>query len=717
MQEAPAQFCEIDLLRLLGVARRSLEEAITRFGLDKKVCFPGTDYHLPLINSFLKIEVESLSDLRLVLDRIGQQKPAVYQKVFLNEWILFLLFQEVFASLAALDKRHPLGGCGFLPDSILRDLSLRIIDGRISGVAIILGMEKNNILAFNLLRDFHSKKIICLLAGGINGDTLAGELENYGLKLGIKNNILALGSDYLSSVYAFNFLIRIPLIYGNSQAGEVNRIKDYLHKHIPAFTLILGERKELSLGAALGGLAFGIPVISDSESPVLDKIDSEFPGSQIITGDYQDIPAKCIQACGIKIKDLGLGIPIAYSDLFEGERIRKGSGFEFGGKPGLSCELLSCKDKEDIEDGKVELIGPDIDQGMLKTDFLHLALIVEVSGRKMQKDLEPVLERQLHRFINYASGVMHEGQRDMNSIKISYNSFLKGFRLRHIGLIIYYMLHKEYGEIIEKAQVKIYTRREDIKKLLVSARKVFSLRDKRLKGMVDERVDTYYSCLICQSFVPNHICIITPQRPGMCGAYSWLDAKISSEIIPNGWSNPILKGNCLNRLSGQWDNIDRFMETKTNKAVKKVSLYSLMDYPQSSSSLFECIVAVIPEANGVMIVDRNHTGMTPLGMDFSSLSDVTKGIPAACGFMGISKGYILSNKFILAEGGLKRLVWMPKTLKQSLGRNLIRLSRNIGEPGLPKQIADEEVATTSDALLSFLKRVRHPALSMNPIVV
>ena len=347
---------------------------------------------------------------------------------------------------------------------------------------------------------------------------------------------------------------------------------------------------------------------------------------------------------------------------------------------------------------------------------MPLAIIIEVFGRKMQKDFEPILERQIHRFVNYAMGIMHMGQRDMNWLRISNDAFNKGFRLKHIGVILHAMLHQEYSAIVDKVQIRLFTTKEDVEKLLSSVKNTFDERDERLMGMTDESVDTFYSCLLCQSFAPNHVCIITPERLGLCGAYSWLDGKASYEIMPTGPNQPILKGKVLDQSLGQWENINSFVREKSNRAIDKVSMYSMMDAPQSSCGCFECIIAIIPEANGVMIVHRDYSGITPCGMTFTTLAGSVGGGVQTPGFLGVAKLYILSKKFILAEGGLKRLVWMPKELKELLGDRLKKRAEEIGEPDLIDKIADETVATTSDELLLYLQKVRHPALIMDVLV-
>ena len=374
------------------------------------------------------------------------------------------------------------------------------------------------------------------------------------------------------------------------------------------------------------------------------------------------------------------------------------------------------KDQAAIDDGKVELVGPDVDQLPAGSKSLPLAIAVDVFGRKMQKDFEPILERQIHRFVNYAMGLMHMGQRDMVWIRISKDAFAKGFRLKHLGVILHAMLHQEYSAIVDKVQVRLYTNQADVDKLLAVSQKVFNQRDERLKGMTDESVDTFYSCLLCQSFAPNHVCVVTPERLGLCGAYSWLDAKASFEIIPTGPNQPITKGNILDARLGQWDNINEFVRQKSNKTIDAVNMYSLMNGPQSSCGCFECIVAIVPEANGVMVVHRDYSGLTPSGMSFTTLAGSVGGGVQTPGFLGVGKLYILSKKFISAEGGLKRVVWMPKELKEILGDKLKKRAEELGMPDLLDKIADESVATSSEELLVYLEKVAHPALTMEPII-
>jgi acetyl-CoA synthase len=373
------------------------------------------------------------------------------------------------------------------------------------------------------------------------------------------------------------------------------------------------------------------------------------------------------------------------------------------------------KKMDEIEDGKVTVAGPEVDR-MEEGSSHPLGILVEVSGRKMSSEFEPVLERQIHKFLNYAMGIFHMGQRDMIWVRISKDAGKAGFKIRHFGDILIAKLHDEYGAIVDKVQVTIYTNEADVKAILPEIRKVYDARDSRIAGMTDESVDTFYSCTLCQSFAPDHVCVVSPERLGLCGAYSWLDAKAAHEITPTGGNQPIKKERVLDQTKGIWEGINRFVADNSHQHTTVMAAYSIMESPMTSCGCFECIVAIVPEANGVMIVNREYTGETPAGMKFTALAGTVGGGVQTPGFLGVGRLYIVSRKFISADGGLKRVVWMPKELKEALGDRLKARAKEIGEPGLLEKIADETVTTDALALVEYLTKAGHPALTMEQMI-
>ncbi len=138
--------------------------------------------------------------------------------------------------------------------------------------------------------------------------------------------------------------------------------------------------------------------------------------------------------------------------------------------------------------------------------------------------------------------------------------------------------------------------------------------------------------------------------------------------------------------------------------------------PMTTCGCCECIAAMLPTCNGVMTVVRDYSGETPCGMKFTTLAGVMGGGAQSPGFVGHSKYNITQKKFIKGDGGLLRMVWMPKMLKEEIKERLIKRGEELGVPDLYDKIADETVGTTEEEVLAFLEKVGHPALSMEPIV-
>ncbi len=308
------------------------------------------------------------------------------------------------------------------------------------------------------------------------------------------------------------------------------------------------------------------------------------------------------------------------------------------------------------------------------------------------------------------------GQRDIIWMRISKDAQKAGFKIKNFGDIIRAKLFGDYGSILDKVQITIYTEEDKVKELMEEAKKIYRFRDERVSGMTDEDVDTFYSCVLCQSFAPTHVCVISPERLGLCGAYNWLDGKAAYEINPAGGNQPVEKGEVIDPVMGQWKGINEYVYEKSSQNLDKFNAYTMMVDPMTSCGCFECIVAILPMTNGVMAVNREYSGMTPCGMKFSTLAGTVGGGAQTPGFIGVGKKFLSSRKFISADGGLKRLVWLPKDLKETIRSDLEKIAEEIGEPDLVDKIADETVGVTEEEVLEFLQKVDHPVLKMDPML-
>jgi acetyl-CoA synthase len=704
-----------------------LARAIKEKGEDCRVEFPNTGYYIPIIYSMTGRSVEKLSDFQEVMQEINDLLPPPVDQ---DLWVPYL-GQALDAGMATLFSEEIIEACKYLigpnpvndiwlgaaDDVILRERGIQFVDGTAPGFAAVVGAAPNVETAVMIARKLQERCLYVFMSAHNNGTTFAEQLVEGGVQLGWETRLVPFGRDITSAIYSLGFASRAALSFGGVQPGDFRRNLLYNKNRIFAFVLALGKVTDEWYATAAGAINYGFPTIADSDIPEIlptgvctyEHVVSQIPHDQIVE--------KAIEVRGLKIKITEIPIPVSVSPAFEGERIRKEDmQCEFGGQRTPAFEWVRMRDISDVEDGAVEVVGPESDS-VEDGGKLPLGIIVEIAGRKMQEDFEPVLERQIHTFLNEAQGIWHMGQRDINWMRISKEAAKAGFKLEHVGKLLHAKYHDEYSSIVDKVQVKIYTDEKQVVALREQAQAVYAERDARLAGMQDEDVETFYSCLLCQSFAPNHVCVVSPERPGLCGAYSWLDCRAAYEITPSGPNQPVSKGNCIEPTIGQWDRVNAFVLKSSGGNVERMSQYSMIVDPMTSCGCFECIAAVLPSTGGIMIVNREFTDMTPCGMKFSTLAGTVGGGQQTPGFIGHSKHYINSKKFIAAEGGIQRIVWMPKMLKDEIRDTFVKRATDLGLGGedFLAKIADETTATSEEEVLEFITKHEHPVMALEPM--
>ena len=720
-------------------AEELLDKALGEKGEACEVGFPETAFCFPMAHALLGEDVKNIGDVKRVLDytrTLLSEEPSEhvwlpYLSRTLDAGIATLLAQETLMGLRYLYGTEPVEGWhGFISDTILRTLGIQLVDGRLPGFAAVIGAAPDNETAVHVIREIQKRNILIFLVGNVNGRTVrdqlieegvlprdASEVEGGDLKREWWGRYLVpLGPETHHIIYALNWAIRGALTFGGHRKGQWKECLDYTRARIFAFGLGLGLIDDLKYASGAGAINMGFPVICDTEIPEIRPTGVCTYEELVRELDHKKLVPTAVQVRGVKVKVTEIDIPVPVAAAFEGETVRKAEmQVEFGGKRTTAFEYVRMRDLDAVEDGKVELIGPDCDSAE-EGGAMPLGVFIEVAGRKMQEDFEPILERQVHELVNHAHGIFHMGQRNLAWVRISKEAFKAGFRLRHIGTLLRAKYLEKFPALVDKVQVTIMTDENVMRGILDKAHPVWEARDERVAGMTDESVDTFYSCTLCQSYAPNHICIISPERLGLCGAYNWLDGKASYQINPTGPNQPVLKGEVIDAVKGQWKNVNEFVYQKSNKSVERFNAYSLMEDPMTSCGCFECIMAILPEVNGVMIVNREYAGMTPCGMAFSTLAGSVGGGHQTPGFLGIGRLYITSRKFISAEGGLPRIVWLPKELKDDITERFNARAEELRMPDLIGKVADETVATTMEELMPWLGEKQHPALTMPSLI-
>ena len=693
-----------------GLTEGAVNDAIAKYGADQEIAFPDTAYFFPTIYAATGVKVKTLGDLTAcvgVLKSLITDQEDLGQA--LNAGLATAVGAEILEGLKYVNGAEPYAndsGIGFVPDPIIRSLGVPLVTGDIPGVAVVLGKAAAAEDVAKVVKDYQSKGIMTFLVGDVIEQCAEG-----GVKMGLEMRVVPLGHDVTSVIHVVTVAIRAALIFGNVQPGDLAGLLDYTKNRVPAFVNTFGEIDAVVVSAGAGAIALGFPVVVD-----IDLGENQVPGALESVCDHAETVKKSLELRGIKIKSKELPIPVAFAAAFEGEIIRKADmKVEFWSGKNPTAELVLMKDASELEDHKIAIVGNDIDCG--EKDFA-LATYVEVAGKKMQADFESVIERKIHAWFNYMEGVMHTGQRNQIRIRVSNAAYDAGLRLKHFGEVLYHMIMDEFDAVVDKCQVTLITDKAATQKFLDEvAMPRYNARDDRLASMTDEAVDKFYTCILCQSFAPAHCCVVTPERLGLCGAVSWLDAKATNELNPNGPCQPIPKEGLIDARTGRYEAVNKIVEEATHGAVSSVTLYSILEDPMTSCGCFECICGIEPASNGFIVVNREYKGMTPAGMTFGELASCTGGGVQTPGYMGHGRHFISSKKFIYAEGGIERIVWMPKELKDDVADKLNATAKELyGIDNFTDFIADETICTEVDDLMNFLTEKNHPVLAMEPLM-
>ncbi|MBQ1311167.1 MAG: CO dehydrogenase/CO-methylating acetyl-CoA synthase complex subunit beta [Blautia sp.] len=694
-----------------GLTEQAIDGAIAQYGEEKAVSFPDTAYCLPCYYAVTGVKVTTLKELK---EALGVVKTLMTREKRLNDafmsGVATALCAEFIEALKYIDGQVPYEQplYGHLPDAVIRNLGVPLVTGDIPGVAVILGAAPTTEEAVNLVKSYQAQGILVTLVGGV-----CDQVAEAGMNTGDAVRVIPLGKDVTSVIHVVSVAIRAALIFGNVKPGDAAALMEYTFKRVPAFVNAFAPLDDVIVACGAGAIALGFPVITNETENIF-----RVPKSLIVQEDVSKFNATSLEARDIKIKITNVDIPVAFASAFEGEIIRrKEMQVEFDGSRVDCAELVQTVEASEIEDHKITVIGPEADEMELGSKN-SIAYVVKVAGKNMQPDFEPVIERKFHNYINCIEGVYHTGQRDMQRIRISINAFNAGFRIRHIGEVLYTQVKNEFDAVVDKCEVVIYTDPAECTRIRHEvAVPIFNKRDDRLANLTDESVDVYYSCILCQAFSPSHVCVVTPERLGLCGAVSWLDAKATNELDPAGPCQVITKERPIDENLGSYEDVDEAVQKFSQGALEHVTLYSIMQDPMTSCGCFECICGIEPFSNGVVIANREYAGMTPLGMTFPEMASMTGGGVQTPGFMGHGKHFIASKKFMKAEGGIERIVWMPKELKEFIAEKLNKSAQELyGIENFTDMIGDETIATDPEELVAFLTEKGHPALGLEPMM-
>ncbi|HIP16919.1 MAG TPA: CO dehydrogenase/CO-methylating acetyl-CoA synthase complex subunit beta [Methanothermococcus okinawensis] len=651
-----------------------------------KLGYPTTNYNLPIIYGLLGKKIENIEDLKNLINSLEINEEPTLENA-LDAGVKTLICAEAIEGLKYAQEKKPYRPpyIGFIPDEVLRDLGVPLVEGKIPAILVVIGKVGDNEKLKKLIEDIQKRNILALFIGDI-----VKEMESANIEFGLDKLLVPIGEGITSAIHAANLAIRAPLIYGGIEPGKTKEIIEYITDRVPAIVVALGPLDDITLAAGAGCIKAGVPVITNNQVP-------EIKGA-LESSDIDNIVENALKMKGIDVKITEYDIPVSVGPMNEGERVRGPDMYvELAGPKSYGCELVIVN--KDVKD-TVEIIGKDIDY-IEEGSRLPFAIVVEVEGEGLEEDIAGVLERRIHEFLNYIEGVMHLNQRDNLWIRINKESYNKGLRLRNIGEVIK-TLFKEHFPIIKNCNVKIITDPEMVKETIKKAQIMYQKRDERARSLSEEDVDVFYGCIMCQSFAPTHVCVITPDRTSLCGSINYFDARAAAKIDPEGPIFEIKKKQCLDEDLGIYDGVNEVVQNASGGTVEEFALHSALKKPCTSCGCFEAIVFYIPEVDGFGVINRGFKGETPYGLQFSAIAGQCSGGKQVEGFVGIAIEYMRSPKFLKGDGGWNKIVWLPEELKE-------KVLDAIPEE-LKDKIATEKDVSSVEELQNFLREKGHPLM-------
>jgi acetyl-CoA synthase len=666
--------------RLLASAGQLLDQALAQRSPRAEIVCLNTVYYLPIALATLAQPAQRLGDLRTIFEHASNTT---------DKGRAALLAAEIIEALRAADG-HFLSP---ISDVQIHSWGIQLADGRMPGIALLLGRATSPEAAWDLVEELLRHNILCLLGSG-----LQAQLRDGGHEPGGSNHVVSLGEHASSGVHGIGLAARCAMRLGGHKPGAATEILEYCQRCIPGFVLALGGLDERDYAIALGAEEFGFPLI-------------ETQGGVENAGELAE---QCIARRGLKPNTFNIQLPVSYGPAFEEEDIpEEETHIHFGGPGCDSFLLVEINPLDSVADGKIEVVGGELPNRPQHANA-ELGLVVRLAGATLKSDYETYLERQVPTYINYIQGVRCTFTRSALSVRISRAAAARGLDLQSIGKVIHARFHADF-DAVEKVQITLITDPARHAHWLEKSRAAHALREQRLAGITDDQVEEFYVCTNCRPIAPRNVSIISPERVSPCGKTTWLDARASYELNAGGARRPIKIGNPIDIEKGIWEGTNQYARTASQGRIEQVSLYSIMETPMAACADFECIVVLIPDVNGVMVLGREDTMMpTPAGLTVETFASLAAGeqIP---GIVGMGRSHLLSRKFLAPEGGFKRVVWMSSTIKEALRDELVAVCAREGAPDLMDKIADERNATTVDELARWLRHQQHPALKMGTL--
>jgi acetyl-CoA decarbonylase/synthase complex subunit beta len=639
--------------KLVALFKNSIPKA------SELIPFEGTVFDYPLLYGITGSKIPSESEIKRALSIINREEGGYF--------IDSLWLAELTESVTSDRDEY------FMGDDQFRSFCVGLNEGA-NGWALLLGDEEARL--FKSLSEELKTRKLRIFASGI----AASKMESYG------SDVKSLGYRETGLVYFAQMLMRYAIIYGRERVGESHEIAHAIEEYAPGVVFVLGSLTDLEKLLLQGMLSLGAPVVSIGTGHGL-------VGHVYVADSIPEMVNKAWNLPNIRarlVEPASPDVPVPTGSVFVREKLSennivrtlRGSLFSF----------MVVKTSSEVLEDKI-LVHEPIE---VSTGF---SVLVELGNEAVDPPITLWIEGILRRIINFAKGVKvkFEGSGSL-SFRITNEALEAGFTLNHLGNLVLTELRNEFPKI-GPVHVSFITDQDEEAKLYPKVQAYIEERSRLIKETREEDLDYFYGCTRCRSFSLGHACTVTPDRPAQCSK-PWYQLKANAVLNPGDVYDQctmVEVGECLDTVRGEYRGVNVSTEERTEGRVSRVFFHSIFGFPHTACSCFQNVVYYIPEVDGLAIMNRGFKGEAPGCMTWTKLGNLLAGRQYERG-AAIATAYLHSRKFLQADGGYERVVWMSDFLKNTAGNAIPKALRG--------SIATENDARTLDELKAFLKEKR-----------
>jgi acetyl-CoA decarbonylase/synthase complex subunit beta len=498
------------------------------------------------------------------------------------------------------------------------------------------------------------------LIGGADHSELARKFNDLSFLVFAQNgstlkNVIDLGPRETAAAYFLQVMARYAMIWGGIKPGDDHEMGHFLEKDLPGVVVAQGKLTPIEEILLLGLMKMGAPAVVPPEYP-WDL------GRQVKAAGIDQIVEAARKFPNLRLKDIQgriIELPVFCDPAnlraeFTAEGRIGGKGSFFVLKPGEVEEGIS--------------VPKDLDF----SGNVPIGILVEIGDRRLDIATSEYLEKDGLRGIGTIAGVRAEQLPDSGFV--IHLARGTSFDPQRVALAVQSWLKYEFP-YLEKIRVTLVNG-EEAGRMKGEVDKYRAERERMIEHESDDTVKYFNYCLECQPFSKDHVCIITPDRPPMCGrdrfqiksaalfGASWHPWK-RQELSEKELRGSIAVGQPLNAAAGEYAEVNQALEKLSPSHLKRVQLHAIRECPHTSCGCFQFLVFRLESLGGIGIMERDYPGEAPEGLTWNKLANAAGGKQTP-GVAGVSRNYLKSKRFMQGEGGLGAVRWVSPRAFEAL---------------------------------------------------